>query len=83
MARSIGLSLPAPQNLSGDWGDLHLEDVGQNNRAMSARDRLVSSYYLPEPQQVDTNFGNATSKSVWIITDPGWHTTTILRPVEY
>lgn len=71
------------RHLSGDWGDLDPNDAKANEQAIAHRDRLLSSYDLSTVTEVDTNFGPATAERLWIITDPGWATTTILWPIEY
>ena len=71
------------RHLAGDWGELCEDDAEANNAAIGTRGRILSSYPLPEPTQVSTNYGPATVDTLWVITDTGWETTTILWPVEY
>jgi len=71
------------RHLYGDWGQLAAEDHDANQQAVASRDRVLSSYPLPEPAMVSTNYGPAQVEALWVITDPGWETTTILWPVEY
>jgi hypothetical protein len=55
----------------GDWGDLEPADRQENEQALGNRGRLVSVYEA----------GNGTR--FYVITDPGWGTTTILLPEDY
>lgn len=54
----------------GDWGELPPEDLALNKRALKDRARLMSVYKVEE-------------KTVWVITDADWATTTLLLPSEY
>ncbi len=71
------------RHLAGDWGTLDALDTQANNDAVATRDRILSSYPLPEPRQVTTTYGPQQVTALWVITDPGWETTTILWPAEY
>ena len=71
------------RHLNGDWGDLDPHDTRANNDAIDNKDRVLSNYPLPEPRQVTITYGEQAATSFWIITDPGWATTTILWPAEY
>jgi hypothetical protein len=55
----------------GDWGELEKADRQENEQALGNRGRLVSVYEA----------GNGTR--FYVITDPGWETTTILLPEDY
>lgn len=55
---------------SGIWGDIDPKDRGLNEAAIPHKDRIMSVY----------KFGGET---LWVITDPGHETTTILTPDEY
>lgn len=55
----------------GDWGELDPEDVAENERALRAGSRLVSSYRTRADEQL------------WVITEWDRSVTTILRPDEY
>jgi len=59
------------RHLQGDWGDLDDEDTKQNEFALSNKERLLSSYNLPD-----------TAK-VWVITEWDRSATTILLPEDY
>lgn len=59
------------RHLQGDWGDICEEDAEQNNVSVDGKQRLLSSYDLPE------------DKKVWIITEWDRSVTTILLPSEY
>ncbi len=56
----------------GDWGDLDAHDRRVNREALRNGQRLLSTYTLPK-----------TGAQVWIITDAGRQTTTLLIPSEY
>jgi hypothetical protein len=59
------------RHLRGDWGDVSDSDREQNERAITASERLLSNYVLP---------GGGT---VWIITEADRFATTFLLPGEY
>ena len=74
--QALGRSNQAPQayltrHVYGDWGDLDEHDQGVNMKSLPHRGRLMSVYKTFE------------GDTIWVITDPGWHTTTILLPSEY
>ena len=58
---------------TGDWGDCTPEDWAANDRAAEARHggRLLSVYHT------------ANGAKVWVITEAGRHSTTVLLPHEY
>jgi hypothetical protein len=64
------LKLCLSRHLSGDWGALDEEDKAQNEEAISSKGQIMSSY--------ENDIG-----TLWIITDGGHETTTILLPSEY
>ena len=71
-------AVPAPEVLraiarhaAGDWGELDEPDRQENERALRHRGRLLSAY--------ETSNGTR----FWVITDPGWATTTLLLPEDY
>ena len=71
-------AVPAPELLraiarhaAGDWGALDEHDRQENERALRNRGRLLSAY--------ETSNG----MRFWVITDPGWATTTLLLPEDY
>jgi len=57
---------------SGDWGDLGEDDHQANMQALrdSSKPRLLAAYEV-------------SGEKVWIITDAGWETTTVLLASEY
>ena len=59
------------RHLRGDWGELSDSDREQNERAITAGQRILSNYVLP---------GGGT---VWIITEADRFATTFLLPGEY
>lgn len=59
------------RHLRGDWGELSDSDREQNERAITAGQRILSNYVLS---------GGGT---VWIITEADRFATTFLLPGEY
>ena len=58
------------RHFAGDWGTLDEHDAQMNEEALVTQDRVMSVYLVGE-------------QKVWVITDPGWETTTILLPEDY
>jgi hypothetical protein len=59
------------RHVSGDWGELPVEDIAANELALLTGKRLLSSYALPGDGKV------------WVITEADRSSTTILLPNEY
>lgn len=59
------------RHLRGDWGDLSDSDRQQNDLAITAGQRITSSYLL------------SSGRTVWIITEADRYATTFLLPDEY
>lgn len=59
------------RHIAGDWGDLCDEDRRENERALTAGDRLLSSYQT------------TAGVKFWIITEGDRSATTVLLPDEY
>ncbi|CAJ3149017.1 plasmid related protein [Burkholderia pseudomallei] len=59
------------RHLRGDWGDLSQSDREQNDLAVDAGLRVLSSYVLPN------------SQTVWVITEWDRSATTFLLPGDY
>lgn len=57
---------------SCDYGVTCKEDSELNDKSIPYKDRIMSAYIDP-----------ISKIKVWIITDAGWQTTTILLPTEY
>lgn len=57
---------------TGDWGDIHPEDVGLNEEALVTGGRIFSVYKFPQ-----------TKEMIWVITEADRSTTTLLLPSEY
>lgn len=55
----------------GDWGDLSVEDLEENELSLLQGFRLLSAYHLPDLVKI------------WIITEADRSVTTILLPSEY
>ena len=60
------------QHISGNWGDLSLDEKETNDRAVTSGAKVSSRYILPK-----------TFKNLWIITESDRSTTTIFLPSEY
>ncbi|SEB32947.1 class I SAM-dependent methyltransferase [Pseudomonas marginalis] len=61
------------RHFSGDWGELPDEDRNSNQRALTTRERLFSSY--------NVDVGDETR--LWIITEADRSATTVLLPSDY
>lgn len=59
------------RHASGDWGDIHPDDVGLNEQALEQGERLMSVYPLSDGGRV------------WVITEWDRSYTTLLLPEEY
>lgn len=70
-AAGISGALLLARHMHGDWGDLSVEDLAENELALLTGKRLLSNYALP---------GGGT---VWIITEADRSVTTILLPDDY
>jgi hypothetical protein len=55
----------------GDWGDVCLEDLAENELSLKHGFRLLSAYTLTD------------GGKIWIITEAARSSTTILTPEEY
>lgn len=65
-----GLNECFTKHLNGEWGNVNEEDREQNNESLKTHGFLMSCW-------------NVCNLDIWIITDPGWATTTALLPEEY
>ena len=64
--------LPAvARHAAGDWGNLDAHDRQENERALGSRGRRLSVYQA------------SNGHPLWVITDAGWGTTTVLLPEDY
>ena len=59
------------KHAAGDWGELDVEDVHENEYSLENGLRLLSSYRLQDGQKL------------WIITEADRSCTTLLLPEEY
>lgn len=59
------------RHVSGDWGNIPAEDIPMNQEGVKDKGMILSSY--------KTSAGDR----IWVITDPGHATTTLLLPEEY
>lgn len=60
------------RHMNGDWGELDAEDRQANQAALTYDGRILSSYVLPDGHS-----------KLWIITEAGRSSTTLLLPEEY
>ena len=58
------------RHMNGDWGNVSDEDAEANDEAVVSGDRLLSSYTM-------------RGREVWVLTETGHDTTTVLLPSEY
>ena len=58
------------RHLGGDWGDLDMEDVEANVRALQWGGRIFTSYTLPQGK-------------LWVITEADRSSTCVLLPEDY
>lgn len=61
------------RHASGDWGDIHPDDLGLNDAALRNGDRLLSVYPITD----------GSEEKFWIITEADRSVTTLLLPSEY
>ncbi|MFA0057711.1 type I restriction endonuclease subunit M [Vibrio echinoideorum] len=66
----VNLSIYLQRHLSGDWGNVCIEDKVTNDEATQTGERIISSYTI-------------SKQSVWIITERDRSVTTILLSREY
>ena len=66
----VNLSIYLQRHLSGDWGNVCIEDKLTNDEATKTGERIISSYTI-------------SKQSVWIITERDRSVTTILLSSEY
>ena len=68
------------RHLSGDWGDVCIEDAQANDEAVRQQLRIFSVYVLKPPLEDAQSLGTA---KVWVITEADRSATTLLLPEEY
>ena len=68
---SAELSVALGRHISGDWGDVDVEDWQANEEALKHSLRLLSVYH------------SANGIKFWIITERDRSSTTVLLPSEY
>jgi len=66
----LGLKLLL-RHVTGDWSEMHPADQERNRRAVSDGDFILSSYSLPDGEQI------------WLITEADRQVTTFLLPHEH
>ena len=77
------------RHIAGDWGDSCKEDRQVNDEAIASGSRIVSVYNIPDEFRTAYNplwqelFNELTAEKVFIITEAGRHSTTVLFPSEY
>lgn len=67
------------RHVRGDWGAVADEDKVVNNRALMSGERILAAYPI-DPDKPCLGYGENT---VWIITEAGHETSTVLLPEEY
>jgi len=67
----VAADLLLAPHVQGDWGDLDEHDRHLNDLALSAGERLLSAYSLPDATRL------------WIITEADRSATTLLLPGDY
>jgi hypothetical protein len=63
------------RHAAGDWGDVCTEDAVQNFNAAKSKGMILSAYTIAASA--------GRTVKVWVQTDPGHKTTTILLPSEH
>lgn len=63
---------------TGEWGDIDAHDIAANDGAAVTGQRVLSVYELP-----DSIIDVTSDDCLWVITDAGHETTTVLWPSEY
>ena len=63
----------------GDWGNISEPDATQNLLGVQTQGMIMSAYPI-DPKLPNTDHGD---NCIWVITDPGHATTTVLLPDEY
>lgn len=84
------------RHVSGDWGQLSVDDARANEDAVKFGDRVLSAYALPVAPtggtgkngktgaaDKDSNDEAATGDRVWVITEADRSSTCLLLPSEY
>lgn len=66
----INIQTYITRHINGDWGNLEEEDKAVNRQSLENKGMVMSFYTFDKGK-------------LWIITDIGWQTTTILLPEEY
>lgn len=76
------------RHVSGNWGEIHPDDVAVNADSLAHGGRLMSVYRLPLRGTAGTTdtappVGDLTDDRLWIITEADRSVTTLLLPEEY
>jgi hypothetical protein len=66
------------RHITGDWGNVPLEDALTNNKAVDDENMMILSSY-----PVGGDLRGRGQEDIWIITDAYRATTTILTPEDY
>lgn len=77
------ISAMLDRHFSGMWGGISSDGQTENNRSLKNQGMLISEYHCCKEDFKIRYSKSEKSIVVWIITDPGWKTTTILLPEEY
>ena len=71
------------RHLSGDWGQVCLDDGQANDDALKHGDRLLSAYVLPLSEAGAPKDEAPAADRVWVITEADRSSTCLLLPSEY
>ena len=69
-ADHVALAEAFSRHANGDWGDVHPDDVGANERSLEEGSRLMSVYTV-------------AGQRIWIFTEADRSVTTAILPDEY
>lgn len=82
VTHGIHPSLLMARHQSGDWGDVGVDSVADNQRAIAAGERILSVYRLLDPNVLArmTRDERRRSPTAWVITEADRWRTTIMTP---
>jgi hypothetical protein len=68
------------RQFTGDWGEVDADDRRANDAAAQNGGQILSAYTQPCYDPATCQYRD---HKLWIVTDPGHHTTTVVTPQEY
>ncbi|RYE45636.1 MAG: type I restriction endonuclease subunit M [Hyphomicrobiales bacterium] len=85
IAHGIHPSSLLARHQSGDWGDVGVDSVADNRRALTAGERILSVYrLLPDTELARmTPAERRQSPTIWVVTEADRWITTLLTPRCY